>query len=297
MGISREQALDCFASDDLIGIGMEADAVRRRLHPEGVVSYAIDRIVDLSSATEGLSTTYAQIADSMDQGGTGVVLRGTDGRDIAWVEHLLRSVKQRFPEVRLHSLSAPEILAIAESSGITIPQAFARLIAAGLDSMPGDGAALIGTDRWITVHRAAHHSGIPTTAAMLIGAGETMDDRVAFLESVRSLQDENGGFTAFTLSTFHAPNGRDLDDATAVEYLKTLAICRMVLDNIPHIQTNWEQQGLKVLQMGLRFGGNDVGSILGATGAASEEEVRRIIRDAGFKPAQCDTLHRTLFLN
>jgi len=297
MGISREQALDCFASDDLIGIGMEADAVRRRLHPEGVVSYAIDRIVDVNNIAGDLSAIYAQIADSMDQGGTGVVLRGTDGRDIAWVEHLLRSVKQRFPEVRLHSLSAPEILAIAESSGITIPEAFARLIAAGLDSMPGDGAALIGTDRWITVHRAAHHSGIPTTAAMLIGAGETMDDRVAFLESVRSLQDETGGFTAFTLSTFHAPNGRDLDDATAVEYLKTLAICRMVLDNIPHIQTNWEQQGLKVLQMGLRFGGNDVGSILGATGAASEEEVRRIIRDAGFKPAQRDTLHRTLFLN
>jgi cyclic dehypoxanthinyl futalosine synthase len=297
MGISREQALDCFASDDLIGIGMEADAVRRRLHPEGVVSYAIDHIVDLSSTTADLSAIDARIAESVEQGGTGVVLRGVNGRDLDWVEHLLRSVKQRFPEVRLQSLSAPEVLAIAQSSRITIPETFTRLIAAGLDSMPGDGASLIGPDRWIMVHRAAHQAGIPTTAAMVIGAGETMDDRVAFLESVSSLQDETGGFTAFTLSTFHAPNGRDLDDATAVEYLKTLAICRMLLDNINHVQTNWEQQGLKVLQMGLRFGGNDVGSILGATTAASEEEVRRVIRDAGFKPAQRDTLHRTLFLN
>ena len=124
-----------------------------------------------------------------------------------------------------------------------------------------------------------------------------MADRVAFLEAVHTLQQETGGFVAFTLVSHHAPGGRELDDATAVEYLKTLAICRMVLDNIPHAQTNWEQQGLKVLQMGLRFGGNDIGSLLGGDAAAPEEEVRRLIRDAGFKPVQRDTLYRTHFLN
>jgi len=295
MGISREQALDCFASDDLIGIGMEADAVRRRLHPEGVVSYAIDRVINLGGATA--ESIYAQVAEAAEMGGTGIVLQGGDGHNIAWFEELFSGIKQRFPEMRLHSFSAGEALGIAEASGLSLAETFARLHAAGLDSMPGDGAEILGLDRWIEAHRAAHRAGIQTTAAMVFGADESMEQRVAFLEAVRSLQEETGGFVAFSLSAFHTPGGRDLDDATAVEYLKTLAICRMVLDNIDHVQTNWEQQGLKVLQMGLRFGGNDVGSVLGTSTKASEEEVRRLIRDAGFKPAQRDTLYRAMFLN
>ena len=290
MGISREQALDCFASDDLIGIGMEADAVRRRLHPEGVVSYAIDRRLDLSSPN-----LFAQVEETLDQGGTGIVLHGSDGKPVAQIVELFRTLKQRFPALRLHSLSAPEILSIATTSNLTLAETLERLKEAGLDSIPGDGADTLGTDRWIEVHRAAHQAGIPTTAAMTFGAGEPMEVRVAFLEAVHTLQQETNGFQAFTLAT-HA-TGRDLDDTTAVEYLKTLAICRMLLDNIPHIQTNWEQQGLKVLQMGLRFGGNDVGSTLGTHTQASEEELRRIIRDAGFRPAQRDTLYQALFLN
>jgi len=295
MGISREQALDCFESDDLIGIGMEADAVRRRLHPEGVVSYAIDRLIRLEGAAA--DDVYGQVAEAAELGGTGVVLQGASGRGIEWIEALFGGIGQRFPGMRLHSLSAAEVLAIGEISGLSLDETFSRLRAAGLDSMPGDGAEALGLERWIEAHRAAHRAGVQTTAAMVFGAGESMEQRVAFLEAVRSLQEETGGFVAFLLSAFHAAGGRDLDDATAVEYLKTLAICRMVLDNIDHVQTDWEQQGLKVLQMGLRFGGNDVGSVLGSSTKASEEEVRRLIRDAGFKPAQRDTLYRAMFLN
>jgi len=297
MGISREQALDCFASDDLIGIGMEADAVRRRLHPEGVVSYAIDRVINLKDVGDDFSGVYEQVAEAAELGGTGVVLQGASGHGIEWFEALFAGVRQRFPEMRLHSLAAAEVLGIAELSKLSVAETFERLRAAGLDSMPGDGAEALGLDRWIDAHRAAHRAGIQTTAAMIFGADESMEQRVAFLEAVRSLQAETGGFVAFILSAFHTPGRRDLDDATAVEYLKTLAICRMVLDNIDHVQTNWEQQGLKVLQMGLRFGGNDVGSVLGSSTKASEEEVRRLIRDAGFKPAQRDTLYRAMFLN
>jgi cyclic dehypoxanthinyl futalosine synthase len=293
MGISREQALDCFASDDLIGIGMEADAVRRHLHPEGVVTYAIDRRISLALSLEEI---HAAVAAALEQGGTGVTLHGVVGRSLAWVAETFRSVKRAFPQVRLHSLSAPEVKSLQEQSGLSVIEIFAGLQVAGLDSMPGDGIDTLGTKPWIAIHRDAHLSGIPTTASMTFGADESIEERVAVLEAIHMLQSETKGFTAFTLTSHHTPGGRDLDDATAVEYLKTLAICRMVLDNIPNLQANWEQQGLKVLQMGLRFGGNDVGSILGASGAAPEEEVRRIIRDAGFKPVQRDTLYRAHLL-
>ena len=288
MGISREQALDCFASDDLIGIGMEADAVRRSLHPEGVVTYSIDRRVSLAQPQQALEDAANEV---MEEGGTGLTLQGAEGQSIQAVEATLRLLKQRFPQLRLHCFSAAEIQSLSEAANLSLADTLVRLKSAGLDSVPGDGQDLIGRARWLEVHRAAHRAGIPTTAAMTFGAGESMEDRVSLLESIQALQAETSGFTAFTLTSHHAPGGRDLDDATAVEYLKTLAICRMVLDNIPHLQTNWEQQGLKVLQMGLRFGGNDVGSILGQSGSASGEEVRRIIRDAGFRPVQRDTLY------
>ena len=294
MGISRKQALDCFASDDLIGIGMEADAVRRRLHPEGVVTYSLDRAIAL---TDDLPGTLAQIAEAEDRGNTGILLRGAGTRDLAWFERLLTTIRLQSPTLGLQALSAIEITEIATNSGLPLSLILGRLRAAGLDAISGDGPETLGIAPWIAVHRAAHHAGILSTAAMVFGAGEPVEARINLLEATHTLQQETNGFTAFSLSSFHAPGGRDLDDATAVEYLKTLAICRMVLDNIPHIQTNWEQQGLKVLQMGLRFGANDAGSVLGLSADASEEEIRRLIRDAGFRPAQRDSLYRSLFLN
>jgi cyclic dehypoxanthinyl futalosine synthase len=314
MGISREDALDCFQSDDLIGIGMEADAVRRRLHPESVVTYTIDGRINYDNAN--FESICSPISDIISMGATAVTLQGevTPTHTIAWFDGLFRNIKQRFPALWLHSLSASEILAIAQQSGSTVQDVIAHLQDAGLDSIPGNDAEILDdavqhqgarmkwkTEDWITVHRTAHKLGMQTTATMTFGGGETLEHRMNHLEAVRQLQEETGGFTSFTPWSF-APQGTPLhgfEESTAVEYLKTLAISRMYLSNIENVQSNLETQGLKVLQVGLRFGGNDVGSALLTRGAnaATEEQLRQVIRDAGFKPVQRDTLYRTMFLN
>jgi cyclic dehypoxanthinyl futalosine synthase len=342
--ITREEALDLFRSDDLIGIGMAADAIRRKLHPEGVVSYIIDRNINYTNfCTEYCSfcafyrpmghaegyvlpkeTIFAKIQETIDLGGTGLLMQGGLNPDlnIEWYEDLLRSIKQRF-EIHLHCFSAPEITCIAEVSGLSIRDTIARLRDAGLDSIPGGGAEILddgvrhrisrlkcNTAEWIAVHRTAHALGMRTTATMMFGCGETLEQRMNHLEIVRRIQEETGGFTAFIPWTFQRENtslGRFIkEEATAVEYLKTLAISRIYLDNILNVQSSWVTQGLKTCQLGLRFGGNDVGSIMieenvvsaaGAHHRASEEELRRIIRGAGFIPKQRDTLYRTYFLN
>jgi cyclic dehypoxanthinyl futalosine synthase len=318
MGISRKEALDCFQSDDLIGIGMEADAVRRRLHPEGVVTYTIDGRINYTYCLDGadFEPIFAEISNIVAAGGTGVMLRGepTPTHTITWFESLFRTIRKRFPALCLHSLSAGEILTIAKQSELTPHEAIARLRDAGLDSIPGNDAGILDdavqpqgarvkwkTADWIAVHRTAHAIGMQTTATMTFGGGETLDHRMNHLDAVRQLQEETGGFTSFAPWTF-APQDAAIngfEEATAVEYLKTLAISRMYLSNIENVQSNLETQGLKVLQVGLRFGGNDVGSVLLAEGAnaATEEQVRHVIRDAGFKPVQRDTLYRTMFLN
>ena len=313
MGITRKEALDCFQSDDLIGIGMEADAVRRRLHPEGVVSYTIDGRIDYTPAANsaGLEPIFATISKIIAQGGTAVTLQGdvTQTHSITWFEALFRTIKQRFPALWLHSLSATEILAIAKHSGSSLQDTIARLHDAGLDSIPSNDAGILDdtiqrqckAEDWIAVHRAAHALGMQTTAAMVFGGGETFEHRLNHLNALRQLQAETGGFASFTPFSFAPRNSAisGFEEATAVEYLKTLAISRMYLDNILNVQSNLETQGLKVLQVGLRFGGNDVGSVLLAEGAntATEEQVRQVIRNAGFKPVQRDTLYRMTFLN
>lgn len=313
MGISREQALDCFNSDDLIGIGMEADAVRRKLHPEGVVSYAIDRKIDC--ATAPFEALCQQIHETVEMGGTGVTLRGqvdAEGK-IDWYERLFAGVREQFPALWLHCPSASEILAISARSGLTVRDTILRLQDAGLQSIPGDDAGILddavqqqgGRGRWtvvdwVSVHRTAHELGIRTTAGMTFGVGESFEQRLNHLEVMRQLQEETGGFTAFTPVSFQPRKAgvSGFEEATAVEYLKTLAVSRMVLDNIENVQTDLETQGLKVLQMGLRFGGNDVGSVLwDGADDTTEEDLRRVIRGAGFKPVQRDTLYQTMFLN
>jgi cyclic dehypoxanthinyl futalosine synthase len=317
MGITRQQALDCFASDDLIGIGMEADALRRTLHPEGVVSYTIDRVLPCS--TPDLETSYASARESVAMGVTGLHLPPVTRQPVTLdhFESLFRGIKQRFPEIQLHGLSATQIVAIAAAENLSLRDTIARLHEAGLDCIAGTAVILndeirkravpdkCTTAEWINVHRTAHQLGVPTKATMIFGVGETFADRIDHLEILRALQEETGGFTAFTplaaqASTAIIPS--DVPEPTAVEYLTTLAVSRLYLDNIPNLQGSWATQGLKVLQMGLRFGGNDVGSVLleerfGKPGGASEEELRRIIREAGFKPVQRDTLYRTMFLN
>ncbi len=342
--ISRQEALDMYASNDLIGIGMEADAVRRRLHPEGVVSYIIDRNINYTNfCTEYCSfcafyrpmghkegyvldqdVIFDKIQETIDLGGTGILMQGGLHADlkIEWYEVLLRNIKTRF-RIHTHCFSASEITNIAEVSGLTLRDTIARLRDAGLDSIPGGGAEILDdavryrisrlkgtTQQWIDVHRTAHALGMSTTATMMFGTGETMEQRVNHFEIVRQIQEDTGGFTAFIPWSFQRENtslGRFIkEEATAVEYLQTLAISRIYLDNILNVQSSWVTPGLKTCQVGLRFGGNDVGSIMieenvvsaaGTHNRASEEELRRMIRDAGFVPKQRDTLYRTYFLN
>jgi len=297
MGISREQALDCFRSDDLVGIGMEADAVRRRLHPEGVVSYVVGGRVDCAGPAGAMECA---IGDAIELGATGVRVAGMGGMGIAAMEMerleaWLRGARRRFPAIWMEGLTA-EVARLAKRCGLAVGEAVARLQSAGLDSIAGDGVDLVGGNvgEWVEVQRAAHGLGMRTRAAMVFGAGETLEQRVDFLEAVRQLQGETGGFAAFVPVAADAPNGRELDGVTAVERLKTLAIARMFLDGIENVQVG-AGQGLKVLQTALRFGANDAGWV--TPGGASEEDVRRVIRDAGFKPAQRDAAYRAMMLS
>jgi cyclic dehypoxanthinyl futalosine synthase len=270
-------------------------------------------------------TIYDKIRETVEMGGTGILMQGGLHPDlkIDWFEKLFRGIKERFPMVHLHCLSASEILAIAEYSELGLRDTIMRLRDAGLDSIPGGGAEILddevrhkiarlkcGTEDWLAVHRTAHSLGMRTTATMMFGVGETVEHRANHFERVYRLQEETGGFTAFIPWTFQpkhtALGGRGWDETTSVEYLKTLAISRIYLSNILNVQSSWVTQGLKVLQMGLRFGGNDVGSVMleenvvkaaGTSNCTTEEELRRIIRDAGFRPAQRDTLYRQYFLN
>jgi cyclic dehypoxanthinyl futalosine synthase len=305
MPITREQALDLFRSDDLIGLGMEADALRRSLHPERVVTYTIDRRIDCSafrrhgSADEALGAIQSSIAEMLELGGTGVWMQGGADPEVSleWFEGLLRATRERFPTIWLEALSAPEILLLARRAGIPLHDAILRLRDVGLQSIAGDGELDEG---WFAVHRTAHMLGISTTAA--ISASEAIEERVEWLEQIRRLQDETGGFAAF-LPWAGAPRNSVQDEATAVDSMKALAIARLYLANIKNMQLSLATQGLKVVQMGLRFGGNDAGSVpSGENGAAiakyaTEEDLRRIIRDAGFRPVQRDALYTTLFLN
>jgi cyclic dehypoxanthinyl futalosine synthase len=347
MGISRKEALDCLRSDDLIGIGMEADAVRLRLHPEGVVSYAIEAAIDCAAVMGGgtregnqpavgcAHRLFDAIRETIEMGSTGVrLVSGVGGAlkssKMEWFEGLLRGIRQRFPSLWIETLSAAEIVALAKGSGLDARETIARLRDAGLDSIASDdaqaqcGPRCCSTAEWVAVHRAAHGLGMRTVATLRFGAGETLEQRIDTLAAIRQLQQETGGFAAFVPMAAEAASGRELDAVTAVEQLKTLATARIFLDNIENVQWSGAEQGLKVLQMGLRFGANDAGSVtpqahgtkpegdaqasnganavVGKNAAAaanhpSEEDLRRIIRDAGFQPVQRDTPYRTMFLN
>jgi cyclic dehypoxanthinyl futalosine synthase len=342
--ITRSQAIDLFRSDDLLAIGAEADAVRRRLHPDGVVSYIIDRNINYTNFcteycsfcafyrpmghAEGyilpIDTILDKIQETVSLGGTGILMQGGLHPDlkIEWYEDLLRAIKARF-DIWCHCFSAPELVNIADVSGISLRDTIAWLRDAGLDSIPGGGAEILDEDvrhrisrlkctvqDWIDVHRTAHALGMRTTATMMFGTGETIEQRMNHFDVVRQIQEDTGGFTAFIPWFFqreYTSLGRFVkQEATSVEYLKMLALSRIYLDNILNVQASWVTPGLKVCQLGLRFGGNDVGSIMieenvvsaaGTHHRASEEQLRRLIRDAGFIPKQRDTLYRTYFLN
>jgi cyclic dehypoxanthinyl futalosine synthase len=266
---------------------------------------------------------FEKIQETVDLGGTGILMQGGLHPElkIEWYEDLLRAIKRRF-RIHLHCFSSPEIVNIAEVSGLSLRETIVRLRDAGLDSIPGGGAEILddavrrrisrlkcSTQEWVDVHLEAHRLGMRTTATMMFGCGESLEERVNHLEVVRRIQDETGGFTAFIPWTFQRPHTglahSVKEEATAVEYLKTLAISRLYLEGIENVQASWVTQGLKTCQVALRFGANDVGSVMleenvvsaaGTHHRASEEELRRLIRDAGFIPKQRDTLYDSLFL-
>ena len=278
MGISKQEALELFESDDLIGIGMMANEVRRKKTDPRVATYQIDRNINYTNfcteycsfcafyrplgAKDGyilpLEDIYRRIAEMIELGGNGVLMQGGLHPDlrIEFYENMLRSIKAKFPQVHLHCFSAPEIGCIAEVSGLSVRDTIARLRDAGLDSIPGGGAEILDdevrkriarlkcrTEDWVSVHRTAHELGMRTTATMMFGVGETYEHRINHFEQVRRLQEETGGFTAFIPWSFQPHNtalgGRGWDEATAVEYLKVLAISRLYLDNIENVQSSW----------------------------------------------------------
>jgi cyclic dehypoxanthinyl futalosine synthase len=336
--ISSDEAIRLFAEADLFDLASCADSIRQRLHPDNVISYIIDRNINYTNVCKEFCTfcafyrvkgdpeayvlpdhvIYKKIEETLALGGTGILMQGGVHPDLKvdYYERLLAGIKERF-KIHCHCFSPSEILNIAKVSKLSVPEVFERLKAAGLDSMPGGGGEILDdeireaisplkckTDEWLMVHRDAHRLALRTTATMMIGVGETIQHRIRHLQRVRDLQDETGGFTAFIPWTFQPENTelahRNLPEVTAAEYLRLLALSRVYLDNISNVQVSWLTVGLKVGQVGLRFGVNDMGSIMieenvisaaGARNRANDGELRRVIQDAGFVPRQRTTLY------
>ena len=334
--LTRSEALWLLTDADLLQIGKLADGIRRRLHPDNRVTFVVDRNVNYTNICESKcrfcayyrdqgapdafvlaeEEIYAKIAELVAQGGTQLLMQGGlhPHLGIEWFEKLFREIKERFPMVQNHSLSPAEITHIAAISRLSLPETLRRLQAAGLDSVPGGGAEIlvdrvrqeispkkIGWEGWATVMAEASRLGMPTTATMMFGSRETPAEIVEHLFRVRELKAVGGSFTAFIPWTYQ-PGNTELGGSTAsgVEYLKVLALSRIVLDNIPNLQASWVTQGAKLAQVALFFGANDLGGTMleenvvaaaGCTFRMSREEMVALIRGAGFCPAQRTTLY------
>jgi cyclic dehypoxanthinyl futalosine synthase len=328
--LDRAEALELYLRAPTSHLGHLADTVRRRKHPENIVTYIIDRNVNYTNvcvarcnfcafyrpvgSSEGYVLGFEEIFRKIDEtialGGGQLLLQGGHNPDLPleWYEDLFRSVKERYPSFRLHALSPPEVIHLTRLSRLTVPQVIERLVAAGLDSIPGGGAEILvdrvrkflncyskaTADEWLGVMRHAHLVGLRTTATMMYGTVETIEERLEHLFRLRDVQDETGGFTAF-ITWSYQPEHTELGgvEATGVDYLRTLAIARLVLDSFDNLQASWVTQGGKVGQLSLAYGANDMGSVMieenvvraaGASYCMDEVEIVRNIEDAGFVP-------------
>lgn len=326
--VSADEALALYLEAPTWVLGELADGIRARRHPERQVTYIIDRNVNYTNVcvarcnfcafyrTVGSADGYVlsqdevfrKIDETIEVGGVQLLLQGGHNPDlpIAWYEDMFRAVKSRYPDFKLHALSPPEVLHISRTSRLPVPEVIARLIDAGLDSIPGGGAEILvdrvrkllncynkaTADEWISVMGEAHRAGLRTTATMMYGSVETPEERIAHLLRLRALQDETGGFTAF-ITWSYQPDHTELAgyELTGVEYLRTLALARIVLDNVDNLQASWVTQGGKVGQLSLGFGANDMGSVMieenvvraaGASYCMDEIEIVRNIENAGF---------------
>lgn len=338
--ITDEEALFLFEHANLAELGEAADAVTRRIHPEDYRTYNIDRNINYTNVCvsgckfcafyrpTGHAEAYVldqdslcrKIEETLELGGNQILLQGglNPSLPLSWYEDLLRFIKERFPQVNIHGFSPPEIDFLAKLSGVTVETVLRRLKAAGLGSLPGGGAEIlvdrvrkelqsrkVDTEGWLNVCRTWHRLGGRGSATMMFGHVETLAERVEHLRRLRELQDETRGFTAFICWTFQPKHTalEHLRKHGAYDYLRTLAISRLYLDNFANIQASWVTQGAMVGQLSLRFGANDMGSLMieenvvsaaGTRFRTSEAELRRLITQAGYVPRRRNVFYELI---
>ena len=330
--LSFEDGVALLRSPDLLAIGRAADAVTRRLHPEPYRTYNIDRNINYTNVCAavcdfcafyrkvGATDAYVldrpvlldKIRETIELGGDQILMQGGLHPDLPfeWYEELLQDIKVHYPSLNIHGFSPPEIHFFSKKFKLPLKTVLQRLKDAGLGSLPGGGGEILVdrvrkamtkgkvlTDDWINVHRVWHELGGASTATMMYGHIETLEERIEHLERVRQLQDETGGLTAFISWTFQ-PEHTDMADVPPVgafEYLRVQAVSRLYLDNVPNIQSSWVTQGPKIGQLALFFGANDMGSLMieenvvasaGTVYYLSLEEIKRAIRESGYVPRQ-----------
>ena len=332
--LTYDEGVRVYREADLHALGAAAHARRTQLHPGDEVTYVIDTTINYTNIcnvhctfcaffrpeghAEGYTMTHEQVLERVkfaaDQGATQIMVQGGVNPDlpIAYYVDLFRAIGERFPDVDIHSLSTSEICGIAKRESMSIEDVLITLRAAGLKSLPGAGAEIlvervrkrisarkIDDDRWIEVMRIAQRLGMPTTATMMFGSVETDAERIRHLDVLRELQDETHGFTAF-ITWYYVPFKTPLKgkEATGLEYLRVLAVSRLYLDNFDHLQSSWLTPGLKLGQLGLMFGCDDMGgtileekvvTLAGSTNTANRAELEKNIRRAGYRPVIRDT--------
>src|SRR5688572_18906250 len=326
--IDAAEALELYRHASTPLLGRLADGVRARKHPDRVATYIIDRNVNYTNVCVarcnfcafyravgspegyvlGFDEVFRKIDETLAVGGVQLLLQGGHNPDLplTWYEDLFRAIKDRYPDFKLHALSPPEVIHLSRLSRLPVPAVIDRLIAAGLDSIPGGGAEILvdrvrkllncfgkaTADEWLDVMRHAHRAGLRTTATMMYGTVEDLEERLEHLFRLREVQDESGGFTAF-ITWSYQPEHTELGggEATGVDYLRTLAIARLVLDNFDNMQSSWVTQGGKVGHPSHSFGANDMGSVMidenvvraaVASYCMEEIEIVRNIENAGF---------------
>ncbi len=336
--ISAGDAHTLLLEGDLLALGLAADAVRNRLNDPAVATYNVDRNINYTNVCvykcrfcafyrkpgdpEGYLLPHEEIGRKIEEtlalNGTGILMQGGVHPDlpITYYEELLGYIRSHYPECHVHAFSPPEVKFIAKKERLSFYDVIARLKAAGLQSIPGGGAEILSDDirkevlaypkaspeEWIDIMRQAHKNGLRTSATMMYGMGEGLAARVEHFQRIRDLQDETGGFTAFISWTFQHEHTDmpDVPETFAHEYLKTLAVSRLFMDNITHLQTSWVTQGKKIGQLALKFGADDMGSIMieenvvSAAGTAfrmSQDEMEHLIRAAGYAPKQRTNLY------
>ncbi|MFO0914103.1 MAG: cyclic dehypoxanthinyl futalosine synthase [Pirellulales bacterium] len=336
--LTPAEGLQLLESAELPALGQAADAVTRRLHPESYRTYNIDRNINYTNICTAVCDFCAfyrtpksgegyvlpreellqKVAETVELGGEQILLQGGLHPDfgLEWYEDLLREIKSAFPMVNIHGFSPPELHHFTKVNKLPIRTVLERLRDAGLGSIPGGGAEILVdrvrraitrgkvlTDDWLNVMRVWHELGGRSTATMMFGHVETLAERIEHLERVRQLQDETGGFTAYICWTFQPDHTAmsDVRQAGPFDYLRTQAVSRLYLDNIPNIQSSWVTQGLKIGQLAMLFGANDMGSLMLEENVVAEagtvhyltlDEIRAAIAELGFEPRQRNVFYR-----